>query len=460
MARIDQRSGRSIKLAAIAASPRAIYRRFNPRLLVWVSALLVVVGALAWAQPGAPPDYLRDMPQQAGALGNPANLVGVAGANGQITLTWAVAANADTHWVYQVRADGTGSGRWHQGSGSLEITGLENNVSYSFIVIATRTVDGNSEWSAWSNWVTVKAVLSVPNPPGRYDAIDAGKHHTCAIRHDQTLDCWGDDARGQATPPTGQFRMVSAGGNHSCGITVEQGLVCWGDQEVVKKVPKGTFLAVSAGDEHACAITTLDNDDHNSIICWGAPDAAGRTDNRHRVKAWTKVSAGYEHNCAVEIVHLAAWCWGSNENNRLHLGDRSEFRAGAISISAGGFHSCRVHPDNSILCGGSNLYGQVVPPSAEDEGASEAFYTYTAVSAGGVHTCGLRAEGNVRCWGNNDYGQSTPPGDNDELRADDPGVGDFIAVSAGGLHTCGLRQGGTVVCWGDNSYGQAPSWPR
>ena len=432
-----------------------VFQSFPHRMFL-VGVLLVVVGALAWAQPGAPPDYQSSVPQQTGTLGNPGNLTGVAGANGQITLTWTPAVHADTHWVYQIRADGTGSGRWHQGSGSLVIADLENNVSYSFIVIATRTVDGNSEWSSWSNWITVKAVLTVPNPPGRYDAISAGKNHTCAIRHDQTLDCWGDDARGQASPPEGQFRMVSAGGTHSCGITVEQGLACWGDQEVTKRVPEGTFLAVSAGDEHACAVTTLDTDGYNTITCWGAPNASGRTDNRSREHAWREVSAGKDHNCAVEDSNERT-CWGSSESNQLHPGDHYHTTLG---ISAGALHSCLLRTDNSVNCAGNNLYGQSTPPSAEDEGASEAFYTYTAVSAGGVHSCGVRASGNVRCWGNDDYGQSTPPGNNDELQADDPGVGDFIAISAGNLHTCGLRQGGTVVCWGDNSYGQAPNWPR
>ena len=437
-------------------------RRFSPRFLVVVSTLFIAMVALAWTQPGTPANHLNGPHQETGALGNPSSLVGVAGANGQITLSWQPAANAATHWIYQVKTDGSG-GRWHQGTDSILITGLANNFSYSFIVIATRIVDGNSEWSSWSNWVTVKAVLTLPNPPGRYDAISAGKHHTCAIRHDQTLDCWGDDARGQASPPEGQFRMVSAGGNHSCGITVDQQLVCWGDQEVTKRVPTGTFLAVSSGDEHACAITTLDQDNHNRLTCWGVPDTHGRTDNLgvESNYGWKQVSAGKEHNCVIRNNNYFH-CWGSNEHRQhnLGVGSGSSAPSGAIRVSAGGLHSCRLHFNNNVFCAGNNLYGQITPPSAADDGASEAFYTYTAVSAGLVHTCALRSGGNVRCWGNNDYGQSTPPGNNDELLAEDPGVGDFIAVSAGGLHTCGLRQGGTVVCWGDNSYGQAPSWPR
>ena len=94
-------------------------------------------------------------------------------------------------------------------------------------------------------------------------------------------------------------------------------------------------------------------------------------------------------------------------------------------------------------------------PSAEEEGAADDFYTYSAVSAGGRHTCGLRTTGNIRCWGDNLRGQTAPPGGNDELRANEEGVGDFTAVSAGESHTCGLRRDGTVVCWGLNDHSQA-----
>jgi DNA-binding beta-propeller fold protein YncE len=41
--------------------------------------------------------------------------------------------------------------------------------------------------------------------PGR---IDAGFYHTCGIRSDGTLACWGDDSAGQSTPPTGSFSSL------------------------------------------------------------------------------------------------------------------------------------------------------------------------------------------------------------------------------------------------------------
>ena len=432
-------------------------RRFTPRFLVVVSTLFIVTGALAWTQPGGPTNHLKGSHQETGALGNPSSLTGTAGANLQIELTWQSAANADTHWVYQVRADGIGSGSWHQGDGSLTVTGLENNVSYSFIVIATRMVDDDSEWSQWSNWVTVKAVLTLPNPPGRYEQISAGERHTCAIRQDQTVDCWGDNSMGQASPPEGQFRMVSAGGTHSCGISDDQKVVCWGAPEVANKTPDQTVLVVSAGDEHACAITTLDDNNQNKVICWGVQNATGRVNNRDSA-VWVGVSAGKGHSCAF-AQNRRVTCWGSAEHGQIS-GGSVDYSGAVIYVSAGLAHTCWLRANGAIGCQGNNVVGQTVTPSAEDEGASEEFYTYTEISAGGLHTCGLRSGGNIRCWGDNSFRQTAAPGDNDELRAEDPGVGDFISVSAGQFHTCALRHGGTAVCWGDNTYGQAPSWPR
>jgi hypothetical protein len=36
-----------------------------------------------------------------------------------------------------------------------------------------------------------------------YQSVSAGAYHTCAIRSDGTLSCWGEDYFGQASPPPG-----------------------------------------------------------------------------------------------------------------------------------------------------------------------------------------------------------------------------------------------------------------
>ena len=63
------------------------------------------------------------------------------------------------------------------------------------------------------------------------------------------------------------------------------------------------------------------------------------------------------------------------------------------------------------------------------------------VTAGGGHTCAIQVDSTIVCWGSNNYGQATPP----------PGT--FKAIDAGGLHTCAIRTDETVTCWGKNDNG-------
>ncbi len=48
-----------------------------------------------------------------------------------------------------------------------------------------------------------------------YRQVSAGAYHTCAIKTDNTLACWGDNYYGQAIPPAGTFKQVSAGGSYN-----------------------------------------------------------------------------------------------------------------------------------------------------------------------------------------------------------------------------------------------------
>ena len=63
-----------------------------------------------------------------------------------------------------------------------------------------------------------------------YRQVSAGASHTCALKADNTLACWGGNDYGQATPPAGAFQQVSASGYQSCGIRTDGFMACWGAQ--------------------------------------------------------------------------------------------------------------------------------------------------------------------------------------------------------------------------------------
>ena len=56
----------------------------------------------------------------------------------------------------------------------------------------------------------------------------AGLNHTCGVRTDGSVACWGADGDGESTPPAGTFLQVSAGYAFSCGVRADGSITCWG----------------------------------------------------------------------------------------------------------------------------------------------------------------------------------------------------------------------------------------
>ena len=73
--------------------------------------------------------------------------------------------------------------------------------------------------------------------------------HTCGVRTDGSIACWGDTMRVvEATPPDGEFASVSAGHQHTCGVRADGSVACWGNNEYGQaRPPDGQFESVSAG---------------------------------------------------------------------------------------------------------------------------------------------------------------------------------------------------------------------
>ena len=259
-----------------------------------------------------------------------------------------------------------------------------------------------------------------PDPPGNtFTAITAGSGHSCGLRADDTIECWGWNEYGQVGAPAGTFTAITAGEGHSCGLRADSTITCWGYNEGGQAdTPAGTFTAVSAGSDHSCGVRT-----DKTIVCWGTNES-GETEAP--AGAFTAVSAGSTHSCGLRTDNTAG-CWGSNWAGRV------EAPAGTFTaVSAGSDHSCGVRTDDTITCWGTNWHGETEAPAG----------AFTAVSAGYSYSCGLRTDSTIECWGNNEYGQVDAP------------AGAFTAVSAGRGHSCGLRTDSTITCWGATDLGR------
>ena len=254
-----------------------------------------------------------------------------------------------------------------------------------------------------------------PPPETEFASVSAGGFHTCGVKTDGSVACWGQELFGEATPPAGEFITVSVRGFHTCGVKTDGSVACWGQDLFGEATPPaGEFISVSAGGSHTCGVKT-----DGSVACWG-DDTVGQA--TPPAGEFISVSAGGSHTCGVKTDGSVA-CWGDDT-----VGQATPPVGEFISVSAGGFHTCGVKTDGSVACWGDDTVGQATPPVGE----------FISVSAGGFHTCGVKTDGSVACWGDDTVGQATPP------------AGEFISVSAEGLRTCGVRTDGTVACWGDD----------
>jgi hypothetical protein len=246
---------------------------------------------------------------------------------------------------------------------------------------------------------------------GTYIAVSADGSHTCAIRTDGTIECWGANSVGQAIPPDGTYIAVSAGGDHTCGIRTNGELTCWGDDSSGQATaPSGTYVAVSAGEGYTCAIRT-----DGELTCWG-DDSYGEA--TAPFGTYSAVDAGQVITCAIRTDGTLS-CWGFDDEGRLSP------PAGAY-VSVDAFGQCAIRTDGTLACWGTGGT-EPTPPAG----------TYLAVSGAWGGPCAIRTDGTLTCWGP-DAGPRPP-------------AGSYTALSAGlpGYEACAIRTDGTLTCWGD-----------
>ena len=382
--------------------------------------------------------------------------------------------------------------------------------------------------------------------------VAAGTAHTCALASDGTVRCWGDGADGQLgygntqtigdnmsdLPSTagtvdvgGPVKEIAAGGNHTCALRADGAVYCWGqgnhgalgygntdnvgdgngDKTPLSAGPVSLGEAAVAivagdssahkGDEHTCAILV-----DRGIRCWGLGNSGqlGTGDTNITQIGDSKVpsevpevsvggevralSAGWADTCAI-LANGDSRCWGNNSSNQLGYGNTNNLgdnetpdQADPISLGAGrravGFaegagHTCAAMDNGAMRCWGSNFFGQLgygntnsslgkaSAANAVDLGSGR--YS-RLIDAGQTHTCVVMDNGQVDCWG---YGQNGQLGyGNTDNVGDDKGetpagrtvnVGAgrrVVSIALGDDHTCAVLDDGTLRCWGEGSNGR------
>jgi len=251
------------------------------------------------------------------------------------------------------------------------------------------------------------------------------------------------NSQGQTDPSPAKYNwsiifwtQISAGSNHTCGVRTNGTLWCWGrnfygqlgDGTTVglRKLPTqigalNTWAEVSGGEEHTCGRKT-----DGTLWCWGMGNYGQRGDG-----TWD------DQNVPTQVGLLNSWS----------------------AVNTGGMHTCGRKGDGTIWCWGGNQYGQlgdgttVVARNTPTQVG--ALNSWAEIKAGGHHNCARKTEGTLWCWGYNPYGQL---GDGTTVNKNTPaqlGVDTtWTELYPGAYHNCAGKSDHSLWCWGYNKYGQ------
>lgn len=279
-------------------------------------------------------------------------------------------------------------------------------------------VRATGEVLCWGSTDPTGANLTPPQPtPAAIDgltgvvAIALGSGHACALQSNGALLCWGVNGRGQlglgmtggrvdlpaqvsGFGPGSGVVAIAAGRTHTCAVKSDQSVYCWGDNQLgalgdgtttdrsmptlVATLGAGSGTTqISAGDGYSCAARN-----NGAAMCWGT-NGAGQLGNGSRTASLVPVYALGLGSAAVGTgVYLshacartsggAMFCWGGNSNGQLGDGTLTDRLipvtpltlgvgegAGVDAIAVGGGHSCARKNTGAVVCWGQNQTGQL-----------------------------------------------------------------------------------------------------
>jgi hypothetical protein len=183
---------------------------------------------------------------------------------------------------------------WGSNSSSFGSGFVDLASSYSNSPVCGQSPD--ALWSCDSNAATA------PPAAQPFDSVSMNVYHGCGVLPGGSLECWGDDYGGRATPPSGEFDFVETVINASCAAASDGAVECWGADSPAFPVGAGDpilALVLQGNIEAGCALRST-----GDLACFGveAPPPG----------LYVDVCIGVVTRCAVTYDGSLV-CWGSNE---------------------------------------------------------------------------------------------------------------------------------------------------
>ncbi|MEM6954091.1 MAG: hypothetical protein AAF645_00345 [Myxococcota bacterium] len=306
--------------------------------------------------------------------------------------------------------------------------------------------------------------------------VAVGTSHSCVLRSDRLVYCWGNNDDGQlgdgtttrrSTPSlpirnafdfvSENYASISSFADFTCGVSVGGLLRCWGRNEFgqIGVAPDATPFRSAAGDvgflssvevvdtglHHACALGT------GTVSCWG----------RNQLSQLGGTEVGFD-----DVTYPVPFPMDGVQVQQ---------------IAVGANHNLALRSDGSVYCWGSNADFQCGPNGGVDAGGNgtsnflvtvpfEVGTSVVAIAASTSASFALTADGRVLSWGNTGNGESARSGPADiatpgpAQRADGESTVNLDMVDAlwpGHQTNFASVIGGQTLVWGRARGGQAGS---
>lgn len=223
-----------------------------------------------------------------------------------------------------------------------------------------------------SNTLVQVAVIDATTDGRRANQVVSGNAHSCALLENRNVKCWGgNNVRQLGTPAStvsqvntpvdvpdlaNDIRQIATRADHTCAIRANRDVVCWGANSfgqmgngtvgpfagTVEASPLGgDAKEVTTGNNHSCALLT-----NGAVRCWGSNQYGqlgnGNTDNQTRPvgvaglpRPAVAISAGGYHTCA-KLDDGSIRCWGRNDRGQLGNNSRTNSTSPVLIAAAAG----------------------------------------------------------------------------------------------------------------------------
>ncbi len=266
--------------------------------------------------------------------------------------------------------------------GTYHVCGIKLDKSLWCIGNNGRGELGNKSTISSSKFVAVATPAAVT---GGWSSVVTGHLYSCAISAiEQSLYCWGYNGSGQlgdgsvsdnliptlvsndtSANAVNTWSKVVVGSSHTCGIKTNGDLSCWGYNKYgqlgrdniananiipqVVNLANSKWIDIDVGRLYSCGIRAVLSVTEGELYCWGRNEsgklglgAFTSSDSANPILAkvgtdatWSVVAAGKFHSCAIkydaELAGDSLWCWGLNKYGE--LGTNNAWAANPVYLS-------------------------------------------------------------------------------------------------------------------------------